>query len=185
MRKRIAAVMVCLAIAAISISGTMAYFTADSIATNVITSGRIDITLIEKDDQGNDFVDKTGVMPGEVVPKIVTVRNAEDAEAAFIRIEVTKVIKLAEGVEGTPNTDYLICDYNFDDWTLKDGYFYYNYPLAPGEETKELFTTVTFNPEMGNMYQGCRAEITVKAEAVQVKNNKANAVSAVGWNGVE
>lgn len=182
MKKRIAAVMVVLAVAAISISGTLAYFTADSIATNVITTGKIDITLIEEDDQGNAFVDKTGVMPGEAVPKVVTVRNAEDADEAFVRIEVTKTIKLAEGITGTPNTDLLICDYNLTDWTWKDGYFYYNKKLAPGEETTPLFTKVTFDPKMDNMYQGCSAEILVKADAVQVKNNKEDAVNALGWD---
>lgn len=48
----IAAVVVCIAIAA---AGTLAYFTSERTAHNVITTGKIDIEVIEKtrDEDGN------------------------------------------------------------------------------------------------------------------------------------
>jgi len=185
MKKRIAAVMVCLAIAAISISGTMAYFTAEETATNVITSGKIDIDLQEwsVEDQIPYPEDRLeGIMPGDTVSKIVKVENAKDSEIAYVRIKVDK--KITKG-DKSLDASVLTCDFNTTDWTFneEDGYYYYNEPLAPGEKTVPLFTKVTFNAEdMDNAYQGCDVEIVVSAEAVQFKNqNVFSSTQAKGW----
>lgn len=183
MKKRIAAVMVCLAIAAISVSGTLAYFTSDDTATNVITSGNIKIDLIEmeKTDEGLvPFEDKDGIMPGDVVSKIVTVKNIGD-NPAFIRVKADKKITLAQGVTGEADLDLIQCDFDTEHWTYHEGYYYYNEPLAAEAETFPLFTTVTFDKTMDNKYQNCQASINVKAQAVQVKNNGASAKDAAGW----
>ena len=185
MKKRIAAVMVCLAVAAISISGTMAYFTADEIATNVITSGKIDIDLQEwsVEDQTPYPKEKLeGIMPGDVVSKIVKVENKEDSADAYVRIKVTK--KITAG-DTELDADVLSLDFNRDYWIEKDGYFYYIKALAPGEKTEPLFRTVTFAAEdMDNDYQNGNVEIIVEAEAVQAKNqNVFSATQAKGWLG--
>ena len=183
MKRKIAALVVFIALAVMSISGTMAYFTADSTATNVITSGTLGVELIEleqTEDGLKPFDGKEGVMPGEVISQIVTVRNTEE-EAAYIRAKVNKVITLAGNPGSIAAGDYVSCNFNTDYWTEIDGYFYYNSPLYGGEETTPLFTEVSFSKEMGNEYQGCSAEITVDIEAVQVKNNKATAFEAEGW----
>lgn len=179
MKRKIAALVVFIAVAVMSISGTMAYFTADSIATNVITAGNIDIELIEKDASGNDFQNKEGVMPGEKVSKIVTVKNSGD-NPAYVRVKVVKAIKLAAGVTGEVDTD-LVSYKALPGWTERNGYYYYDKALAPGEATTPLFEEVVFSTAMGNMYQNCEATVEVKAEAVQVKNNGATATEAAGW----
>ena len=179
---RIVALCTVLACLAIVASGTLAYFTAQETAHNVITSGGIDIALIEKADTGDglvDFEDMDGVMPGAVVSKIVTVKNT-GASAAWVRVSVTKTITLANK-EVIPNPEVMKLDINTTDWTEQGGYYYYNHSLLPGETTKPLFTTVTFAPEMGNMYQNSNAEIKVQADAVQVANNGASATVAAGW----
>ena len=173
-------VLACLSIVA---SGTLAYFTAQETAHNVITSGGIDIALIEKADTGNgleDFKNVVGVMPGAEVSKIVTVENT-GASDAWVRVKVDKTITLARGVQGTPDPSLLELNINTPDWTEQGGYYYYNHSLLPGETTTPLFTTVTFAPEMGNMYQNSNAEIEVKADAVQVANNGTTALTAAGW----
>lgn len=187
MKRKIAALVVFVAIAVMSISGTMAYFTADSIATNVITSGNISIDLIEQEltDDGElvPFKDKKGVMPGDEISKIVTVRNTSTSEAAYIRIAVDKVIILKSGDKDEAGKQLITCNINEKDWELKaDGYYYYKHQLAAGETTKPLFETVTFSGEMGNKYKNCKTTIEVKAEAVQVKNNGATVFEAAGWN---
>ena len=53
--------------------------------------------------------------------------------------------------------------------------------MSPGERTEPLFTKVTFSTEMGNLYQGSRAEIAVLAQATQVANNGETALEADGW----
>ncbi|MDO4268757.1 MAG: SipW-dependent-type signal peptide-containing protein [Eubacteriales bacterium] len=165
--------------------GTYAYFTADVTVTNVITSGNVEIALHEtmKPENGEEevpFEDQTGVMPGRKVSKIVRVENT-GGQPAYIRVRAEKKIILAEGISGDPDVSLVSCDFNRDAWTEKDGYFYYHDPLQPGEFTEPLFTHVTFDRDMGNMYQDSRAEITVSAQAVQQVNNDHSASNAQGW----
>ena len=167
--------------------GTLAYFTHEDTATNVITSGNIKIelqeTAITEDGQIVEFEqsqDRFNVMPAQSVSKIVKVQNTGDNDA-YIRIAIDKAINLAEGVEGTPDTDLISMDFDYDNWTLKDGYYYYNKPLAPGETTKALFNNVKFDPAMDNMYQNSTAIINVDAQATQVKNNGTDVFTAAGW----
>ena len=167
--------------------GTLAYFTPEDTATNVITSGNIKIelqeTAITEDGQVVEFEqsqDRFNVMPAQSVSKIVKVQNTGDNDA-YIRIAIDKAINLAEGVEGTPDTDLISMDFDYDNWTLKDGYYYYNKPLAPGETTEALFNNVKFDPAMDNMYQNSTAIINVDAQATQVKNNGTDVFTAAGW----
>ena len=186
MRKKLiagAVVAICLSLLAYS---TSAYFTTEKTATNVITSGNIDIQLQETAIQDGEEVlfeqsqEKINVMPSQTVSKIVRVENT-GTNAAYVRISVSKSIALAEGVHGTPDVDLLKLDFDSENWTAKDGYYYYNRPLAPGELTEPLFNSVTFSPSMGNMYQNSTAIIEVKAQATQVKNNGASVFEAAGW----
>ena len=174
-------VLACLAIVA---SGTLAYFTASETAHNVITSGGVDIQLIEQtrneDGSLGPWKNMEDVMPGAEISKIVTVKNT-GASDAWVRVSVTKSITLARGVQGTPDLSLVVLDINTKDWTEQGGFYYYNSALKPGETTKPLFTTVTFAPEMGNEYQGSTAHIDVKADAVQVANNGDAVLEAAGW----
>lgn len=188
-------VLACLSIVA---SGTLAYFTAQETAHNVITSGGVAIQLIELSDNGGDGLTRwekvEGVMPGAEISKIVIVKNT-GASDAWVRVKVDKTIELADGVEGTPDPSLMKLYNNNGDsewieqdgyegtfWTKgEDGYYYYKNPLAPGYETPALFTTVTFAPAMGNEYQNCTATIDVKADAVQVANNGDTVLDATGW----
>ena len=182
MKRKIAALVVFIAIAVMSISGTMAYYTADSVATNVITAGNLDIELVEKEktaDGLKDFADKTGIMPGQEISKIVTVQNKGD-NAAYVRILVDVAVKLADGtIEAGP--DLITYDINTADWEYRDGYYYHKNKVEAHTETNPLFTTVTFSSAMGNEYQNCEATIDIEAYAVQVKNNGANVFEATGW----
>lgn len=187
MKKKLMAgvvIAICLSFATYS---TLAYFTHEDTATNVITSGNIEIelqeTAIDGDGQIIPFEESQevfDVMPAETVSKIVKVENTGD-NAAYIRISVEKFITLAEGNEGTPDNELIIPDFNTEEWTEVDGYYYYNYPLEPGETTTALFNSVTFDPSMDNMYQSSKATIIVDAEATQVKNNGADVFTAAGW----
>lgn len=175
----------CLAVGA---STTLAYYTASEQAHNVITSGGIDIALQEYVDAGDELVpfeDVDGVMPGMEVSKIVQVENTGASEA-WIRVRVDKAIRLAENVENfTPDLALLVLNIDEENWTEQDGYYYYNRALKPGETTEPLFTTVTFEPEMGNDYMNARVEITVRAQAVQSRNNGDSPMTAVGWADAE
>lgn len=178
----IAGLLICLSIGTL---GTAAYFTSKDVAHNVITTGDIDIELKEMHipEEGKDpvpFEDKTGVMPGMEISKIVTVVNTSDNEA-YVRINVQKNIILQDNAQGNVDLSLLNIDFDTVNWTEKEGFYYYNNPLAPGEETEPLFTKVSFSKNMGNMYQKCKATIDVNAQATQVKNNGNTSLDAKGW----
>lgn len=168
---------ICLAITAI---GTLAYFTSEGTAHNVITTGGVEIAVQEWADveKTKPFEDLTGVMPNTTVTKIAEVKNT-GASDAWVRVKVEKNIKL-QG-EGTPDTSLVELTLNTTDWTEKDGYYYYKEALKPGEVTAPIFTAVTFKPDMGNEYQNATATVDVTAQAVQTANNGATVMDAQGW----
>ncbi|MGN1399073.1 MAG: SipW-dependent-type signal peptide-containing protein [Erysipelotrichaceae bacterium] len=169
---------------AISTYSSLAYFTYTDTADNVITTGNISIEILEqKDDgQGNltEFEDVVDVMPSMSVSKIVKVKNTSQ-QTVWLRVKVEKVIELAYQTD--EEIDYSLIQLDFDDeyWTEVDGYYYYLAPLKATELTRALFTTVTFDGAMGNMYQDSKVKIIIKASAVQYANNGKTVFEAAGW----
>lgn len=187
-KRKIEALLITLCLAAMVInasSGTNAYFTYEEKAHNVITSGDIEIDLIEmmEPEEGGELVpfeDQDGVMPGMDISKIVSVKNT-GGQPAYIRIKVDKTIILSDGNTEMVDTSLVTYNVNTNHWTEEDGYYYYNQILNPEAETEPLFTEVSFAKEMGNKYQNSTSIIDVKAQATQVANNGANALEALGW----
>ncbi len=161
-------------------AGTLAYFTSEGTAHNVITTGGVDITLQEWADEGKTkpFEDLTGIMPGMTVTKIAEIKNTGASEA-WVRVKVEKNIQLKG--EGEVNPDLVELALDTANWTEKDGYYYYNKALKPGEVTAPVFSAVTFNASMGNEYQNATATVDVYAQAVQTANNGETALNAQGW----
>lgn len=197
MKKKIfsLALVICCA-AVLAFGGTMAYFTADDVAHNVITSGKIDIKLneitLKVDPETGEpipFENVTGVMPNEQIDKIVSVENINLAAPAYIRVLVKPEIMLSdENEDKQEEVDYslIMIDFNEKDWTFQEGYWYYNKVLDTEAETEPLFTKVEFSKAMGNMYQDAQVTVHVVAQAVQSKNNPGtSALTAQGWPSVE
>lgn len=191
MKKKIAILAVVAICIATLASGTVAYFTAEDTAHNVITSGGVNIDVIEKTkgegDVFVDFPDKgiQGVMPGTAVSKIVKVENIGASEA-WIRVKVEETIVTTEGEalpltvsEGLPVMAYSVLEGWADGG---DGYWYYETPVAPGTSTEVLFEEIVFEPTMGNEYQNCTANLIIYAQAVQTANNGETALDAQGWS---
>lgn len=184
MKKKI--IVLALIVMAVSIlaAGSAAFFTAETTAHNVITSGGVDIKLIETaktDDGEKDFEDVDGVMPSEEVSKIVKVENTGKSEA-WVRIKVDVAVKSGETDGPELNTEAVTMNFDLDKWTDGgDGYYYYNSKLAAGATTEPLFTTVTFDKDMGDEYQNATFTIDVTAYAVQTANNGETAAEAAGW----
>ena len=181
MKKKIFAIAVITACLAVMASGTLAYFNSSETAHNVITSGGIDIAIVEtKADKetGTEvpYPDKpiTGVMPGESVSKIVTVKNLETSGDAWIRVMVNVTGRFADDTAIMPDQLGVIgFEPNLTYWAYdeEEGYYYHKEPVAPGELTAPLFKEIKFAPEMGNEYQNCTVEVIVDAQAVQSANN--------------
>ena len=174
----LSALVICIAGLA---AGSLAYFTAEDKAHNVITTGGVQIAVQEWADEGKTepFEDLTGVMPNTTVTKIAEIKNT-GASDAWVRVKVDKNIMLkVEGV--SPDTSLVELTRNNTDWMEKDGYYYYNVALKPGEVTTPIFTAVTFKADMGNEYQNATATVDVLAQAVQTANNGATVMAAQGW----
>ena len=76
----------------------------------------------------------------------------------------------------------IVIDPDATNWTLKDGWWYYNTAIKSGEMTKPLFEEVVFSgPDMDNKYQNCTVMIDVNAQAVQTVNNGETVWEALGW----
>lgn len=191
MKKKILALAAVAIFASITVSGTIAYFTAEDQVHNVITTGGVGIELVEKTKDSNgaevDFPEEgvDGVMPGTSVSKIVKVKNNGAADA-WIRVEIESLIKNSEGKElplMIEETDELVMEYTvLDGWIDGgDGYYYYKDIVAPGEFTGLLIESVDFHPLMGNEYQNCTANIIISAQAVQSDNNGNSVADAKGW----
>ncbi len=184
----IAVVVICLGVLA---SGTIAFFTAEDTAHNVITSASgITIEIIEKTmtDYGTlvDFPKDgiTGLMPGENVSKIVSVCNTGENEA-WVRVKIAEQILSSTGEELplTTRTGAPIITYEIDpaSWQYDNGWYYYLKPVSGGEATELLFEEVLFSVGMTNEYVTATAHVVIDAQAVQTANNGEHVMEAKGW----
>ena len=180
-KKKVLAVLLVVLCLSILGDATAAYFTAKDTAHNVITTGSVDIEVVEKQEKDGVLVDYpvqpiTGVMPGATVSKIVTVKNTGAGEA-WVRVQLERSFTLSpDAPEALPegeeaDLELLQLTINEAAWVKIGDWYYCRQPLAPGASTEALLREVSFAPEMGNAYQGCTANVTVTAQAVQVKNN--------------
>ena len=184
MKKKIlflTAVLVCLSIA---MTGTLAYFTADDVAHNVITTGKVNIALQEwaDEDQTVPFENLEGVMPGNEITKIAIVKNTGTAPA-WIRVKIDIAVTKQIGNEVlTLPSDKVTVNIDTKSWKLgTDGYYYYQKALDKGAKTEPIFTSVLFDKSMNNDYQGSTASVDVLVQAVQTAHNGDSAENASGW----
>lgn len=188
MKKKILAMAVMLICLSILASTTLAYFTDVETARNVITSGGISIQVVEQQKVNGTLKpypeEPIMIMPGETVSKIVSVSNME--QAAWIRLSYTVTVLDPNGEEMTVPAQELakmvIITPDDENWTMKDGWWYYSAALSTGENAKPLFEEVHFSgQDIGNDYQLCSIIIDITAQAVQKANNGETVLDAAGW----
>lgn len=191
MKKKLLLLAAVIACVAIAVTGTLAYFSADDTAHNVITTGGVNIKVVEQtrkdDDTLVDFPEEgiQGVMPGTSVSKIVRVQNTGASEA-WIRVKMDaslldeqgNELPLTMGDSEKPVIDFSVLTGWLDGG---DGYWYFEKPIPAGESTDTLLEEVRFSEGMGNEYQNCTANLLICAEAVQTANNGETVLDAQGW----
>ena len=190
MKRKTLVVALVLLLAFGAVYGTVAYFTTQGTATNVITAGNLSAEIHEYADleMTKPFVDLTGVMPGDAAIKVVTVENTGNSDA-WVRLSVSKDYELAPARAAVRGADEVASreielvhmDINSEYWTEQDGFYYYNEILEPGQTSEPLFTSITLDVTLGNVWQGAKFFIDVHMDAVQVANNGATALEAAGW----
>lgn len=181
----IAVIVICLSLIT---GGTYAYFTTSDTARNVITSGGIEVKVVEQQLVNGTLQPYPSqpipVMPATMVSKIVSVHNSE--QVAWVRMNYTLTVYDADGkkmdIPADELTKVIVIAPDATNWTQKDGWWYYNTAIASGETTKPLFEEVVFSgPYMDNKYQDCTVEIIVTAQGVQQANNGSTVMEALGW----
>ena len=158
---------------------TLAYYTVTGKATNVVTSGDIQLKIHERTADGSDFPEEgVYIIPGDIVSKQVSVENV-CGHPFYLRVKL---------VSGSDNQDLSAEDclkLNIDtsNWTYLEGFYYFNRILQPGETTPALFTQVEIvGSKVDQRHIGSTLSLTVNAYAVQSENNPAaNPWDAAGW----
>ena len=168
LKSRLAAISFVAIVLTLLSQGTLAYYTTTGKATNVVTSGNLQLTIHEMTDQGTEFPEEgVYVIPGDVVSKVVTVENTCD-HPFYLRVKLVYDINAKD----LPYEDCFKLDINSEHWTYKDGWYYYNHILQPGQESQQVFSHVEIvGSKVNTAYIGKTLSITVKAQAVQSENN--------------
>ena len=182
MKKKMFALIAVLMILTGVVAGTVAYFTRSTETHNVITSGHIDIDLVETMLDGNTEVPYTnpvgGLMPGVTTSKIVRVHNV-GPNPAWVRVKVEVEINDRK-VDPMAEDSVLAIDLDTTKWEKNGSYYYYKEKLAPlTDKTIPLFTEVKLLEETGNDYQSADIKISVKAEGIQTQNNELAAGASI------
>lgn len=173
--------------------GSAAYFTVEGRATNMITTGEVSLTLdehlaegdwteVKEDDVTVAYHFNGLVMPGVTVDKNPTVTNS-GTQPFWLRAQVEVSVESADGK--ALSAEYVqLLGQEETVWTAReedDGWDYYTAIVTPGQEIA-LFDGVKLAEETPNEYQSSRVTITVRAQAVQSKNNDSGTVLEIqGW----
>ena len=188
MKKKILYIAIILLCLSIITGGTLAYYTTSDTARNVITSGGVDVKVVEQQLVNGSLQPYPNqpipVMPTTTVSKIVSVQSR--SQAAWVRMNYTLTVYDAHGKEMDIPTEELnrviVIEPDTANWIQKDGWWYYHTAIRSGETTKPLFEQVYFSgPDMDNKYQLCKVMIDVTAQAVQKANNGSSVMEALGW----
>ena len=161
---------------------TLAYYTTIGKATNVVTSGDIQLKIHERTADGSDFPQEgVYIIPGDIVSKQVSVENI-CGHPFYLRV---KLVSSSTNQEIAAD-DCLKMDIDTVNWTYQDGFYYYNQILQPGITTPTLFTQVEIvGSKVDQSHIGSTLSLTVNAYAVQSENNPAAYPwDASGWPAV-
>ncbi len=167
-KKLLTMVLALVLIGAVGVGATLAYFTDNDSATNVVTMGHVDVELTEP---GFDTEDGTAdntisdVTPGQVIAKDPTITLADDSLDAYVRVKLT--VNGLDDVAAAAVLDALDIQ---EGWTLVDGYYYYADALTQENNTAVLFTEVMIPYEWNNDYAEAEFSIDVAVEAIQADN---------------
>ena len=170
-KSKLLVIMLCMILVTLLTQPSLAYYTVIGRATNVVTSGNIDLKIHEKTENGENFPEEgVEVIPGDIVSKEVTVENV-CGHPFYLRLAL---------VNGSDNTDInpeeaFHIEINTDKWKRQnDGYYYYHQILEPGKTTEPLFSKVEIvGSKVDQTHAGSVLKLTVKAHAVQSENNPA------------
>ena len=163
------------------IQTTQAYYSAVGTATNVVTSGDIQLMIHETTDQGTEFPEEgVYILPGDIVSKKVNVENICE-HPFYLRV------KIVYGVDSKELSAEECFKLNIDEthWKYHEGWYYYTGIVEPNETTPDVFSKVEIvGSKVDNSYIGKTLSLSVIAHAVQSEHNPVEGTdtfTASGW----
>lgn len=161
--KKIRTIIALMAISfGVLVGSTFAYFSSSATFQNVFTTGKYKVVTTE------EFVSPDNWAPGEEIPKTITTENQGTIDAA-VRVKFQEKWETPEGVDLTnqvaANTVLVNLD-NTNEWIRQGDYYYYKFPLKPGETTSSFIKSVTMSssvngvvctPSQGGKTQTCES----------------------------
>lgn len=164
----------------LAVGGTLAWFTDTETATNVVTTGKVDIVLNE--DGGKDGVvteeglSYNDVMPGDTFQKTVTIKNVEND--AYVRAKI--IVSGTDTILGTFGDESKDNDIAFGglenlEWVKSDeGYtatVYRDGTMTKNDDSWTVFENITIpGKAWDNAFTNEEFTIKVVAEAIQSSN---------------
>lgn len=143
---------------------TIAYFTSNVEFINIFNLGTYKVVTKE------EVTAPTNWAPGETVKKTIVSKN-EGTIPAAVRAKITEQWLDGENditsqvAEGT----VIINLANTNNWQKEGDYYYYKYPLNPGEITTSFIKGVTLNPNINNVE--CTASSDGKTKTCESTSN--------------
>lgn len=171
-------------LAFVFVAQTVSFSARSTKADNVVTFGSVTVQTVEtmKGPDGEEIAVPETEQMSESAPasRIVRVKNVGQ-EPAYVRVKLS--VRAEDGQGAVAPADDLAM-YVFDDarWVEKDGWYYFDASLAPGETTGALITGVGFDVRAAQERAGNGlVHLDIDTQGVQVKNNAASAFDAEGW----
>lgn len=180
MRRKVALTAAAVAmVGTLAVGGTLAWFTDTETATNVVTTGNVDILLKEDGGQDGtvteDGLEYEDVMPGDTFAKVVSIENK--GNDAWVRATIT--------VEGVDMTGEEPIEFWKDEgrvelnWTENDDNIYsasisITDALTSKNMSYEIFDQIKIPTSWKNVWEHKAFNVKVTAEAIQKENNETN-----------
>lgn len=163
-KKRLAVAGLSVGLVAVAgIGATLAYFTDQDAATNVVEMGHVDIELDEPifgTEHENNTI--TNVLPNQSITKDPTVTVQEGSEDCYLRVQITTTGLTPEQEQQILETANIK-----DNWLMgTDGYLYLQ-DKAEAKDVIPVFDTITIPAAWGNEVADLKFEINILAEAIQ------------------
>ena len=156
----------------------LTFYTTKDTVTGVVTSGGIELKIHNVTSRGVTAPDEIAVIPGDKVDRKVFVEN-DCQQPFYLRLKLVCTI----GADDEPADGLLQPNWDSENWTLVDGYYYYNGILEPGGKTPAAFTQVeVVGSRVDQSHVGLAITFEIIAQSVQSKNNTADHPWEVsGW----
>lgn len=176
MKKKLGLITATVALGALlAVGGTLAWFTDTETATNVVTTGNVNVSILENgttmDDAGIEF--PANQVPGASLEKVVTVKNT-GANPAYVRATINILDEKGEAIIGRDFTT-IRETLQFPEnslWEQYDGKFYYLDEVVTGDAgvTGALISEIKIPTTWNNSMVNREFKIEIFVEAIQSEN---------------